>query len=354
MAPKASPDVRSLQRSLQALTQQVASLSKGSAKGKGNNWSCSACAEETNYPHRTTCFRCGAPKSTGNRTAGPRASGTAGTRAKSRTATVQPSEEVTRKGPLVATAPDAVDSSQAGSQPDAAEQDPVAVELAVAKSLHLWALRLKEPAKGTELPKAEKRLADAQAAHQERRPPGERLRAALSRVEAKERRLEEAKAVAAQAQAALDAAKGEEKTAEEQLEEAEQELTQAQAAHVEHTRSATASHAPVGMDGRPYLDALLTKLAPGSEQSDLLIKFLATAKAPGVPPAPWPAATDARVPAAETGGGLPTPNPPSPPRQAARRVPGRNRSRSRSREGEGTTEAGTADDAMDAAGLGGA
>ena len=356
MAPKGSPDVRSLQRSLQSLTQQVASLSKGTAKGKGNNWSCSACAEgANNYPHRTTCFKCGAPKPAGSRPPGSQAAGSGKARAKSRPAPAQPLEDAARRSTPAPSYLEVAESSQAGSQSETAEQDPVAIELAVAKSLHLWALRLKEPARSTELPKAEKRLADAQAANQERRPPAERLRAALSRVEAKQKRLDEAKTVSKQASAALETAQGDEEQAEEQLQEAQQELATAQAMHVEATRTtpagAAGSPAPA-VDGRMYLGSVLKSLQPGSEQADLLLKFLEASKN-GLPP-PYPSSQPGSGLASEPPSGtrgpptpVPTPNPRPPGRRSSERA---TRSRSRSREADPGPEGTAGDAAMGAAG----
>ena len=325
MAPKA--DVRSLQRSLQAISQQVASLGKGADKAKSPGWSCSECSEgANNFPHRTTCFKCGAAKPKGPRQSGAHAAGSGRARAKSRP--VQPAQaETARKsmpGPETAevTAP-------MGEVPESGEQDAVAVELSIAKSQHLWALRLKEPAKAVELPKAEKRLADAQAANQERRPPAERLQAALSRVEAKQRRLDEAKSAASQAQAALDTARGEEATAQENLNDAQKELRQAQALHVEHTRLAAGVSPQVGDAANTYLQALLHTLpAPGTQQSDFLIKYLQGSKEGGSFEAPYPHAPTGPAPVNVAAGGQST----EVPRDPGRRTEREGRSRSRTRD----------------------
>ena len=336
MAPKSS-EVRSLHRSLQALTQQVATLSKGAAKVQGSSWACSECDEgANNYAHRTTCFKCGAMKPTGPRRPGAQTTGSGRTRTKSRQRAAATPADAGRKAMVTEQDHETADNPPKGeSATGSADQDPVAVELSIAKSQHLWALRLKDPAKAVELPKAEKRLAEAQAANQERRPPAERLRAALSRVEAKQKRLDEAKTVSKQAQAALDTAQGDEEQAEEQLQEAQQELAQAQAMHVEATRSASAGSAgspAAAPDGRTYLDAVLRSLQPGSEQSELLLKFLESTKN-GLPP-PYPNAAPGNgltteLPTGNRGPPTPTPRPPG--RRSSDRTV---RSRSRSREAD--------------------
>ena len=213
--------------------------------------------------------------------------------------------------------------------------DTVALELSTAKSQHLWALRLKEPARSRELPRAEKRLTDAQAASQERKPPAERLRAALSRVEAKQRRLDEATTAKAAAQATLDALSADKDTAQEQLTEAQQELRQAQSLHVEHTRVAgDADSGPgPGSAGQTYLTALLRSLTPGSEQSNLLLQYLSNTSAATIPP-PYPqppaaATPHGAVPERQQG---PAHQATSPGRAHRRSADRETRSRSRSRE----------------------
>ena len=197
MAPKA--DIKALQRSVQALSHHLASLQKAGDKGKGSGWNCGACAEGAyNFHHRTVCFKCGAPRGKAPRPGGSPAPGGGQVRARSRQAPVQKvaraPAEAERKGAGQSALGDAPGSTLKGTPPPGADgQDAVAIELAIARSHQQWAARLKEPARGVELPKAEKRLAEAQAACQERRPPPERLQAALSRVEAKQRRLDEAR-----------------------------------------------------------------------------------------------------------------------------------------------------------------
>ena len=344
MAPKA--DVKSLQRSLQAISQQVASLGKGNARAKGLNWSCTACAEgANNYPHRSSCFKCGAAKPGGSRPAGSQSSGSGKARAPSRPAQAPAPAAPPRKAPVAAPALEVADSPTPGeAAASSADQDPVTLELTTAKSQHLWALRLKEPARSKELPQAEKRLAEAQAASQERKPPAERLRAALSRVEAKQRRLDEATTATATAQAALDSAVGEKDQAQEQLREAQRELREAQSLHVQHTRLVAArENGSQEGEARPYIDALLQKLEPGSELSVLLLKHMETNPAAMGPPPPYPTTTvppaggvHVQDPAART-----LPNPPGgadPRRCPAREV--RSRSRSRGSETRATPTAG--------------
>ena len=86
-----------------------------------------------------------------------------------------------RHRPSRPTQPASAQKAPAGeSQED--EEDPIAQELEDARAYHSWVRQQKARVRDKELPAAEERLAKAETADKQRKPPGERLQSALSRV----------------------------------------------------------------------------------------------------------------------------------------------------------------------------
>ena len=174
MAPKAN--AAGLQKAFRELGEQLAALQPKGGAGlrrgdSGPKWDCKHCDRGLdNYPDRTTCYRC---KRDRNAPAIPKgASGPSGERAE-RAASVRTRKVAGEPAPMLG-----VGDGEVGE-----EEDPIAVELAAAKSYTEWVRRQKAgPAREKELASAHKRLAEAELADKRRKPPAERLQSALSRV----------------------------------------------------------------------------------------------------------------------------------------------------------------------------
>ena len=164
---------------------QAPATGAGGKSGKAQtNWACAFCtAGGNNFAHRTCCYKCFRDRRTGvlvtpvpTHSAQTQGGGGGRPRARSQGPSVAADQAHRGKDTLLA-APtqSADDTAQAG--------DAVALELATARSLHEWARKLNPEGREKELPGALERLNKAEAADKARKPPGERLQSALSRVE---------------------------------------------------------------------------------------------------------------------------------------------------------------------------
>ena len=131
---------------------------------------------------------------------------------------------------LKVTAPTVPTNGPTAEQPEN-EEDPVAQELEDARAYHSWVKQQKPRVREKELPAAEERLAKAEAADKQRKPPGERLQSALSRVSHRQTLADSAMEAEKAAEEALGAARKEAAQAQQKLVEAQQELAVAQQAH---------------------------------------------------------------------------------------------------------------------------
>ena len=161
MAPKAN--AAGLQKAFRELGEQLTALQPKGGAGlrrgdSGPKWDCKHCDRGLdNYPDRTTCYRC---KRDRNAPAIPKgASGPSGERAE-RAASVRTRKVAGEPAPMLG-----VGDGEVGE-----EEDPIAVELAAAKSYTEWVRRQKAgPAREKELAAAHKRLAEAELADKRRR-----------------------------------------------------------------------------------------------------------------------------------------------------------------------------------------
>jgi hypothetical protein len=226
---------------------QAPTAGAGGKPGKAQaNWACAYCtAGGNNFSHRTCCYKCFRDRRTGVLVAPPpqrsaQLQPTAGgkPRARSQGAPAGGEPGPKPKDPQVPL-------TQPGEDPPL-PGDAVALELATARSLHEWARKLNPEGREKELPGALERLNKAEAADKARKPPGERLQSALSRVDHRRRLVEAAVKAHDLLAAQAAAAKAELEQAETALKEAKLELETAQQVH-------SAWGAPDGGPGSSYL-----------------------------------------------------------------------------------------------------
>jgi hypothetical protein len=283
----------------------------GKAPKSQGNWACAFCAAGgNNFAHRSNCYKCFRDRRTGVLvTPAPQRSLQlqlpAGGKARAR------SQGASVGAPATPKVPEA-QSPVAPVGEDPQSDDPVALELATARSLHEWAKKLQPGSRERELPGALERLNKAEAADKARKPPGERLQSALSRVDHR-RRLAEAAEKAHELLAAQAAtAKGEAEQAQAALREARQELEVAQAVHSawgspRGTQSGTTysggSMGAVNMteQERCLLQNVTAQLSSGvcPEAADILLRLLNATPTAGA------AASSGGPPKGEAGGGGP-------------------------------------------------
>ena len=277
-----------LQRSIQDLNRQVQRLQPRQARpapAEQANWDCAFCAlGVNNFADRTYCYKCARDRVTG-------VAHTAGV-VKQQAGARQAHSRPRSKPAKPVASPPAPPKTQDADPPSAQEEDPVWVELAAARSYLEWVRKQKPAVKDKELPAAQKRLTEAEARDKERKPPGERLQSALSRVDHRQKQADQAKEAADSAEAAFKKAREEADAAAAQLKEAQQELQVAQSIHRTWGPSADAHdppYSPAGaLSGVSGLNAQHVEVlrqisegfAPGTPHSDLLRELLAGAAPP--------------------------------------------------------------------------
>jgi len=297
MAPKLA--LGNIKKTLEGVAKQVQRLQslQGKATSGLANWDCAFCPQgHNNFAHRTFCYKCSRDRTSGEVVGGAAVRQAAqgsiqGARARSRPA----------RGQSSAPPPKAPDTEQAQSQ----EDDPIAIELAAARSYVEWVRKQKQVIRDKELPQAQKRLSEAEAKDKQRKPPAERLQSALSRVDHRQRLADQAREAASKAQEAATKAKEEAEAAETLLKEAKQELQVAQAVHRAWGPSSRAAsptgEGPVYTPQAPFsgasglsaqqlevLQQISEGYAPGSPHSELLLGLLKGAAAQGPVPPPGP------------------------------------------------------------------
>ena len=297
MAPKLA--LGNIQKTLEGVAKQVQRLQSLQGKGSSGpaNWDCAFCPQgHNNFAHRTFCYKCSRDRTSGEVVGGAATrqgaqGATQGARTRSRPA----------RGQSSAPSPKAPDMEPAQSQ----EDDPIAIELAAARSYVEWVRKQKQVVKDKELPQAQKRLSEAEAKDKQRKPPAERLQSAPSKVDHRQRLADQAKEAASKAEAAATKAREEAEAAEALLKEAKQELQVAQAVHRAWGPSSRAT-SPTGegpvyapqtpLSGASGLSAQQLEVlqqisegyAPGSPHSELLLGLLKGAAAQGPAPPPGP------------------------------------------------------------------
>ena len=228
MAPKKGPN----QHQLLQLGQIVAGIVQQQAGPgpKPGTWACGFCVEgEANWAHRQSCYKCHRDRRTGVLVT-PVAGGMTQQPAK----VPRPKLRAKSAAPtLKVTAPTVPAKGPTAEQPEN-EEDPVAQELEDARAYHSWVKQQKPRVREKELPAAEERLANAAAADKQRKPPGERLQSALSRVSHRQTLADSAMEAEKTAEEALDAARKEAAQAQQKSVEAHQELAVA-ASQTRHT-----------------------------------------------------------------------------------------------------------------------
>ena len=179
-----------IKKTLEGVAKQVQRLQslQGKATSGLANWDCAFCPQgHNNFAHRTFCYKCSRDRTSGEVVGGAAVRQAAqgsiqGARARSRPA----------RGQSSAPPPKAPDTEQAQSQ----EDDPIAIELAAARSYVEWVRKQKQVIRDKELPQAQKRLSEAEAKDKQRKPPAERLQSALSRVDHRQRLADQAREAA--------------------------------------------------------------------------------------------------------------------------------------------------------------
>ena len=329
MAPKHGAKQQYLQ-----LGQLVAGIVKEQSRAgqQPGTWACGYCVEGgTNWAHRQTCFKCHRDRNTGVLVT-PVAAGSGSQQGKN----TRPQPRAKSAAPaLKATQPASSQKAPAGeSQED--EEDPVAQELEDARAYHSWVRQQKARVRDKELPAAEERLAKAETADKQRKPPGERLQSALSRVAHRQTLATAATEAKEAAEEALQTAKKEAAQAHQKLAEAQQELAVAQQAHKVWGQDARAGpHGEPGSylgahltpDQKSALEELSNKYL-GTEVGTLLYRVFPMAGLQPDPPEPGPTRRSASDGAKRRGEGNTTPQ----------REP-TDRSRSRPRDGDKAADA---------------
>ena len=281
MAPKAN--AAGLQKAFRELGEQLAALQPKGGAGlrrgdSGPKWDCKHCDRGLdNYPDRTTCYRC---KRDRNAPAIPKgASGPSGERAE-RAASVRTRKVAGEPAPMLG-----VGDGEVGE-----EEDPIAVELAAAKSYTEWVRRQKAgPAREKELASAHKRLAEAELADKRRKPPAERLQSALSRVNHWDKEWEAGERGRDAALAVLEAKEADLANIGTMREEARKELETAQAMHAAWGQPQGGDPGTYCAGGRvtPHQESILRQISDslqvGSPASAHLIELMATMGYPGLP-----------------------------------------------------------------------
>ena len=281
MAPKAN--AAGLQKAFRELGEQLAALQPKGGAGlrrgdSGPKWDCKHCDRGLdNYPDRTTCYRC---KRDRNAPAIPKgASGPSGERAE-RAASVRTRKVAGEPAPMLG-----VGDGEVGE-----EEDPIAVELAAAKSYTEWVRRQKAgPAREKELASAHKRLAEAELADKRRKPPAERLQSALSRVNHWDKEWEAGERGRDAALAVLEAKEADLANIGTMREEARKELETAQAMHAAWGQPQGGDPGTYCAGGKvtPHQEAILRQISDslqvGSPASAHLIELMATMGYPGLP-----------------------------------------------------------------------
>ena len=293
MAPKLGVN----QQQLLQLGQLVAGIVQHQAKPgvkpgqQPGTWACAYCLEGgSNWAHRQTCFKCHRDRRSGvlvTPVPGAAQPGSKGSRSQPRAKSA---------APALKTPPPAVSAKPSAAEPEE-EEDPVAQELEDARAYHGWVKQQKARVRERELPAAEERLAKAEAADKQRKPPSERLQSALSRVAYRQRLATAAEEAEQAAQEALQAAKKEATAAQQKLTEAQQELAVAQAAHTAWSREGKTGEGEeagsylggeITPDQQQALEELSTKYI-GTEVGTLLLRvFLKAVLQPGNGPPPLP------------------------------------------------------------------
>jgi hypothetical protein len=232
MAPKGA--LTRLKLALAELERaQTPTAGAGGKAGRAQaNWACAYCtAGGNNFAHRTNCYKCLRDRRTGaivtptpQRSTQVQLPSGGKTRARSQGPPAGADQSTRGKDPQPPV------PSQTGEDPPQ-PGDAVALELATARSLHEWARKLGPEGREKELPGALERLNKAEAADKARKPPGERLQSALSRVEHRRRLAEAATKAYGLLADQASAAKAEMEQAEASLKEAKQELETAQQVH---------------------------------------------------------------------------------------------------------------------------
>ena len=283
MAPKVTAG--GLQKTFRELGEQLAALQPraggaGQRRGDGGpKWDCKHCERGLdNYPDRTTCYRC---KRERNAPVIPKgASGSSGERTE-RAASVR-----TRRVAGEPSPPLGVGDGEVGE-----EEDPIAVELAAAKSYTEWARRQKAgPAREKELAIAHKRLAEAELADKRRKPPAERLQSALSRVNHWDKEWEAGERGRDAALAALEAKEADLANIGVMREEARKELETAQAMHAAWGQTQGGDGGTYSAAGRVTLrqEAIFKQISDslqaGSPASTHFMELMATMGYPGLQP----------------------------------------------------------------------
>ena len=282
MAPKAN--AAGLQKAFRELGEQLAALQPKGGAGQrrgdsGPKWDCKHCERGLdNYPDLVTCFRC---KRERNAPVIPKgASGPSGER------TERATSVRTRKGAGEPSPPLGMGDGDVGE-----EEDPIATELAAAKSYTEWARRQKAgPAREKELAAAHKRLAEAELADKRRKPPAERLQSALSRVNHWDKEWETGERERDAARATLEAKEAELASIGTMREEARRELETAQAMHAAwgHTHGGDGGTYSAAGRATPQQEVIFQQirdsLQVGSPASAHLMELMATMGYPGLQP----------------------------------------------------------------------
>ena len=258
----------------QQLLQLLAGLVKQQSRAGANQatWSCDYCTEgDSNWAHRQTCFKCHRDRRTGVLVT---PSGHKAQPAKS----AKPQVRAKSAAPALKTAAQTGPPKPPAGEAEEDQEDPVAQELEDARAYHSWVKQQKPRVKDKELPAAEERLAKAETADKQRKPPGERLQSALSRVAYRQRLATAAQEAEQAAQEAYQTAQKEAETAQQKLSEAQQELAVAQQAHKvwgrepgAETQPGTGLGAEVTADQKQALEELSTKYV-GTEVGNLLLR----------------------------------------------------------------------------------
>ncbi len=260
-----------------------------SPTAQGQGWDCAFCTHGlNNFADRTACYRCQRDRTTGV----VQVLGAARQQGAPRQGQLRLRSRPAKPPAVVSPPPKEVDA-EATAPP---EDDPIGLELATARSFLDWVRKQKPPIRDKELPAAQKRLAEAESKDKARKPPGERLQSALSRVDHRQRQADLAREAADAAEAAAQKAREESDNAAAQLKEAQRELEVAQAVHRAWGPTQATPSQPYSPPGAfagtagltpqqlEVLQQISAGFQPGSPQCDLLQGLLRAAPSPPEPP----------------------------------------------------------------------